>query len=62
MELMKISNQPLNESEKLELISFETQISEKHFRVTAGGQFEVGMHLIPSVSVLKKIITSMIQN
>ncbi len=54
MELMKISNQPLNESEKLELISFETQISEKHFRVTAGGQFEVGMHLIPSVSVLKK--------
>jgi hypothetical protein len=54
MELMKISNQPLNESEKLELISFETQISEEHFRVTAGGQFEVGMHLIPSVSVLKK--------
>ena len=54
LELLKISNQPLTESEKLELISFETQISEEHFRVTAGGQFQVGQHLIPSVSVLSK--------
>ena len=52
---MSISNQPLNELEKMELMSFQTQISEDHFRLTAGGQFQVGLHLIPSVTTNSKV-------
>ena len=52
---MNVSNHPLSDSEKLELISFQIQISEDHFRVTAGGQFQVGRHLIPSVRTILTI-------
>ena len=49
LELMNLSNRPMNDSEKVELISFQTQIFEEHFKQTAAGQFHVGMHLIPGV-------------
>ena len=46
---MNLSNQSTGDLQRVELTSFQSQISDDHFRLVAGGQFQVGMHLIPSV-------------
>jgi hypothetical protein len=55
LELMNLSNKSTGDLQRVE---FQSQISENHFRLVAGGQFQVGMHLIPSVCLYVYLTTA----
>ena len=48
--LMNMTHCELDNEAKTEVVTFLMQVSEDNFRISAGGMFNVGMHLIPSVS------------